>query len=96
MTKKVRRVGSPDWDLVRAAVAANGGAPTVRLALTMVDQMFPRMRDRTFDSIDAGLGGADTGYWDYHLNIERQSRAMIGMITTGPNSGSFTDWENGQ
>lgn len=96
VTKKVRRVGCPDWDLVRAAVAANGGAPTVRLALTMVDQMFPEMRDRAYDSIDVDASPVDGAYWDYHLDIERQSRAMIGMITTGPNSGSFTDWENAQ
>lgn len=97
VTKKVRRVGHPDWDLVRRAVAANGGAPTVRLALTMVDQMFPHMRDRTYDSVDVGMSGEDDAkFWDYYLDIERQSRARIGMITTGPNTGSFTDWENGQ
>ncbi len=51
VTKKVRRVGYPDWDLVRRAVAANGGAPTVRLALTMVDQIFPAVRDRRVEDI---------------------------------------------
>lgn len=43
VTKKVRRVGEWDGDLVRRAVIANGGAPVVRVALTMVDTVFPKM-----------------------------------------------------
>lgn len=39
VTGKVRRVGAWDEELARAAIAANGGASRVRVALTMVDQL---------------------------------------------------------
>lgn len=90
VTKKVRRVGGPDWDLVRNAVQANGGAPTVRLALTMVDQMFPGARDRTIDDLPymapEVLGGNLGEYIQY---IETATGAKVKMLTTGPNTGSF-------
>lgn len=91
VTKKVRRVGREDWDLVREAVRANGGAPTVKVALTMLDQKFPGVRDRTCEdmaySAPEVLGG-DVG--GYIADIERQVGAKVAMITTGPNTGSFT------
>ncbi len=90
VTKKVRRVGYPDWDLVRRAVAANGGAPTVRLALTMVDQIFPAVRDQRVEDIAymaPEIIGGDLGAMV--TDIERQTRAKVAMITTGPNTGSF-------
>lgn len=88
VTKKVRRVGGPDWELVRRAVMANGGAPTVRIALTMVDQMFPGMRDRPLTDEDLDLVLADdvTQYIKY---IQGETAAKVGMITTGPNTASF-------
>lgn len=82
VTKKVRRVGMPDWELVRRAVAANGGSPTVKVALTMVDQMFPYMRDN-----DLGLAEADVH--DYIKYIQGEVKARVGMITTGPNHANF-------
>jgi len=86
VTKKVRRVGYPDWELVRQAVQANGGAPTVRLAITMADQMFPNMRDCTFDELD----GEDWRHFDqYKSEIERQTHAQVGLVTTGPNKANF-------
>jgi adenylosuccinate synthase len=91
VTKKVRRVGMPDWDLVRDAVTANGGAPVVRLAITMVDQMFPFMKDRTFYDVwegsDAEQNAAAVSA--YLSEVQRQTGANIGMITTGPNKASF-------
>lgn len=83
VTKKVRRVGYPDWDLVRAAVRANGGAPTVRLAVTMIDQIFPGARDRKFEDLET----LDIG--SFLKDIERQTNAEVHMITTGPNCASF-------
>jgi adenylosuccinate synthase len=47
VTRKVRRVGQWDPSIVAAAVQANGGAPTVTLALTMVDHMFPEIAGKT-------------------------------------------------
>lgn len=90
VTKKVRRVGAPDWDLVRAAVRANGGAPTVRLAVTMIDQIFPGARDRKVEDLGfmapEAVGG-DLGW--FLKDIERQTGASVEMITTGPNCASF-------
>lgn len=91
VTKKVRRVGHPDWDLVRAAVAANGGAPTVRLAVTMMDQLFPDLRDRKYYwPADRSFMPEVNRYLD---DIQRQARASVGMITTGPNCASFVGSE---
>lgn len=82
VTKKVRRVGMPDWNLVAEAVRANGGAPTCKIALTMVDQMFPFMANN-----DIGL--ADDEVRDYIKYIQSEVGARVGMITTGPNHANF-------
>lgn len=51
VTNKVRRVGEWDHDLARRAVVANGG-PNVRVAITMLDQMFPEVAGaRTFEDL---------------------------------------------
>lgn len=93
VTKKVRRVGMPDWDLVRDAVRANGGAPVVTLAVTMVDQIFPFMKDRGFYDAwegDESISVANMDAVSAYLNdIQRQTGAQVGMITTGPNKASF-------
>lgn len=94
VTKKVRRVGQPDWDLVAAAVRANGGGENVRLAITMVDQMFPLLRDIKLTDLDSNTIGTETHdeYYrmdDYLKRVEREVRAPIGMITTGPNTASY-------
>ena len=47
VTNKIRRVGQWDSTLVRQAVAANGGYPAVRIALTMLDQKFPEVAGAT-------------------------------------------------
>jgi adenylosuccinate synthase len=47
VTGKLRRVGEWDAELAAAAVRANGGAPVVRLALTMLDQPFPELAGAT-------------------------------------------------
>lgn len=84
VTKKVRRVGGPDWSLVRDAVRENGGAPTVRLAVTMVDQMFPGARNKT--GVELGWDG---DWYQYLTRIEEQTQASVGLFTTGPNVASF-------
>lgn len=88
VTKKVRRVGLPDWELVRRAVVANGGGPTVRLAVTMVDQMFPFLRDAhltQFASTDDRMVEV-IAYFD---QIQRQTGAVIDLVTTGPDNATF-------
>lgn len=85
VTKKVRRVGGWDADLVRRAVVANGGAPVVRLALTMADQIFDEIRNSE--------GPFDNLNWDHEAapplpsaleSIENEVGAPIRMITTSP------------
>lgn len=88
VTKKVRRVGRPDWDLVQRAVAANGGAPTVRLAVTMVDQMFPSVADqRVSQMTDHSWSNVKS----YIGTIRRTTGAEVECITTGPNTASFVN-----
>ncbi len=86
VTKKMRRVGRPDWDLVRDAVRANGGAPTVRLAVTMVDQMFPKAKDRPFSEIDDYTWREIKNYF---AQIRQTTQAEVEMFTTGPNCASL-------
>lgn len=85
VTKKVRRVGEWDGDLVRRAVIANGGAPIVRVALTMVDSIYDEIRNSggMFDHVD----------WEHEAApdlpgtvraIEREINAPIRMVTTSP------------
>lgn len=88
VTKKVRRVGEWDGDLVRNAVTANGGAPTVRLALTMIDQVFPEITNREGHVLDAfdpeGDGGLTERVFDFVRMIEGEAYAPVRMITTSP------------
>lgn len=88
VTKKVRRVGMPDWDLVRRAVLANGGSPTVRVALTMVDQMFPAMKDKRMNDEDIDFDARDQ-LIEYIKYIQSEVVARVAMVTTGPNTASF-------
>lgn len=45
VTKRVRRVGAWDPELVRQSVEWCGGAPTVRLSLSHLDYLFPEVAD---------------------------------------------------
>lgn len=89
VTKKVRRVGAPDWDLVRRAVRANGGAPTVRLALTMVDQMWRFTAEKKMFMPEVMFHEDHTSMLTYFQDIERQTGAKIELVTTGPNMATF-------
>jgi adenylosuccinate synthase len=87
VTKKVRRVGGEDWNLVRAAVYANGNHPVVRVALTMLDQKFPEMRDRGVNGpLEQDLAERVTAYL---TDVQKQIGAEIKMVTTGPNTASW-------
>lgn len=88
VTKKTRRVGSWDPDVVRQAVLANGGgsdqdAP-VSLALTMVDHMLPGVKDK--GSL-AEIKPEDRARLTEMLHsVEVTCNVDISMIGTGPNS----------
>lgn len=85
VTKKVRRVGGWDQDLVNEAVRANGGGPVVKLAVTMLDQKYPELRDvRETHRVAAHK---DAMRW--LGEVSNQALASVRMVTTGPNSGVF-------
>lgn len=80
VTNKVRRVGEWDEDLVIHAIADNGGGefnPDVSLALTMVDQLYPELRDKT-ELHDRAVTYVDT--------LEHDLQTYINFVGTGPNT----------
>lgn len=86
VTQKVRRVGAWDGSLVAKAVAANGGAPVVRLGLTMADTMFPRLSLATGPW---GLTPEDVQFEcaDFLKAIENETHAPVQFIGTSPTTG---------
>lgn len=87
VTKKQRRVGKPDWDLLREAIVANGGGQdgTVQVALSMVDQAFPEV---------AGVPWSeDAQEWakasEFLYKVEAEIDAPIGLVMSGPNTAAF-------
>lgn len=93
VTKKVRRVGEWDADLVRNAVKANGGGshPTdfspVRIALTMVDTLFPEVvgRNGSYWGANAPKEFPELDAWI--AEREREVGAHIAFVGTGPTTG---------
>lgn len=88
VTKKVRRVGEWDGDLVAKAVEENGGHPFVKLAVTMADTVFPRLARRHGDYRDLTNEGdlaSDVDRWI--KGIEEETRAEVRFIGTGPTTG---------
>lgn len=88
VTKKVRRVGEWDGELVQQAVAANGGHPVVRMALTMVDTAFPEVINQSGMWSDLGSDGFRPDWVDqmgkYVNDIEAEVGTRVRMIATSP------------
>lgn len=90
VTNKVRRVGEWDGELVAEAVRANGSAPVVRLALTMVDTVFPRVANAeglypAYGAPDEWANSAITEEIDkYVREIEAEVGAPVRMVATSP------------
>lgn len=77
VTQKIRRVGEWDAELVAEAVKANGGSPTVKVALTMFDYVFPQTKD------------SDSFEWsqdltDYIAKVQVETNAKVVLLGTGP------------
>lgn len=83
VTRKVRRVGGEDWDLVADAVKANGGSPTVRLAVTMLDQKFRDLANVQYQV------GEEPEVDEYLSEVSQMTGSKVGMVTTGPNTASW-------
>lgn len=89
VTKKVRRVGCPDWNLVREAVRANGGPNhNVRVALSMVDQMYHPVKDRPWSDKDPAWVEPEK----FLQAVEDEVDARIGLVMSGPNTAAFRGW----
>jgi len=86
VTKKVRRVGEWDGDLVRRAVAANGGAPVVRVALTMVDTVIPwtRNTEGNWNDLLSPVNEQHLEFAKYVAEIEAEVGAPVRMVATSP------------
>jgi adenylosuccinate synthase len=85
VTKKVRRVGEWDGELVKAAVRANGGAPTVKVALTMADTVFPELAAANdLDDIEAETW---SNLIEWLTTLEDEIGAPIRFIGTSPVNG---------
>lgn len=89
VTKKVRRVGEPDWHLVAEAVRANGGpSHNVRVAISMVDQMYPKVADRAWNLQDPAWVEPE----QFMRSVEDKVGADIGLVMSGPNTAAFRGW----
>jgi adenylosuccinate synthase len=80
VTKRVRRVGEWDADLAWQALAANGGpSPSVRVAITMLDHMFPGVAGAT--TVE-DLGNSAIAWLDERA--KELGVLSIDMVGTGP------------
>jgi adenylosuccinate synthase len=60
-------------------VVANGGAPTVSIALTMFDYIFPEVKDQTEIELTSEQR-------DYITEIESAVAAKVRLVGTGPST----------
>ena len=81
VTRKVRRVGEWDPELVADAVQANGGPGTARVCLTMLDHAVPEVAGYT-GPID--LLPHQAKQWIER--VERDTGAKVAMVGTGPDT----------
>ena len=97
VTQKVRRVGGWDEELVTEAIVANGGAPWVRVAFAMADQMFPDLAGLHGGDPNEAMQGLDEAQilkarralYDVSAFLDRISEltgADVPYIGTGPNT----------
>ena len=86
VTRKVRRVGAWDGDLVARAAAANGG--TVYGALTMADHLAPELAGRTGEIKFSALPGSVRNI----VSECMMAGAIIKLLGTGPSTMAAVVW----
>ena len=97
VTHKVRRVGQFNPEAVNRAIHANGGAPTVEIALTMVDQVLPQIAGANGDSADWAHAQSEspegaavvTALFEYLTRVRATLDAPITMMTTSPSTALY-------
>lgn len=83
VTQKVRRVGRWDAELARRAVQANGGSPTVKIALMQGDYVYKDLIGQ--DGVaHRALIPEGTGWLEWVTAVEHELGAEVGMVGTGP------------
>jgi adenylosuccinate synthase len=104
VTQKVRRVGEWDGDLASSALVANGyPSSEVKVALTMLDQVQPRLAGldhmpstRYETGTDAGNLAEHDAYYDLKELADRYSIDLLGarpaIVGTGPTTMFRTGW----
>jgi adenylosuccinate synthase len=80
VTNKVRRVGEQDYELIRSAVKANGGPHGCTIALTMLDQKVPEVRD------NRDVGGWPQAALDEINKVSQLAGAPVSFVGVGPRS----------
>ena len=81
VTRKVRRVGDWDTELVRDAFHANGGPGNVVLALTMLDHAVPEVANYT-----GPISLLPSAAQEYIRNVEAVTGAPVSLVGTGPDT----------
>jgi adenylosuccinate synthase len=83
VTNKVRRVGQWDSRLVDQAIRANGGGgwnDTVKLAVTMLDQKFPEVKNLA----DSDLWSSEARSWIQ--DVQDEFETDVAYVGTGPDA----------
>lgn len=88
VTRKVRRVGEWDNDLVRNAIEANGGPKDVRLCLTMLDHVIPEVAHYT-----GPIEGMPDRAREWVRRTETDTGAKVALVGTGPQTVAY-GWED--
>jgi len=81
VTRKVRRVGQWDSELLREAVKANGGNPHVRVCLTMLDHAVPEAAHYT-----GPLAGLPAEAIRWIRQVQEEAGVPVAMVGTGPDT----------
>lgn len=89
VTRKVRRVGEWDAELVQRAVIENGGRPTVAVAITMADTLFPALAGRSgrFADLTNIEPAVLKEIEEWLTDREEEIQAPIRFIGTSPSTG---------
>jgi adenylosuccinate synthase len=94
VTKKIRRVGEWDPQLIRDAVVANGGGSFrqvksflpqgfhVSVALTMVDQKIPALYGH--DKLTTLDKETQDEFWNLIKDVQDDAGTSVGLVTTAP------------
>jgi adenylosuccinate synthase len=81
VTRKVRRVGAWDPDLVGDAVQANGGMPYTRLCLTMLDHAVPEVAGWV-----GSLESLPKAAQEWIKRAEEDAGVPVALVGTGPDT----------